>query len=178
MGISSKHSKYSEDDDELKQSPSDSNEEMIKNGNNSNLVQYISKIPTPQPRPKDVEAEETMKRHLEALKPFEPSSHKAVTTKLNKTHNIINKKAEDDICYKSHSTTHLMLSSHSKNGRSKTPEPIKSESNKQLSVNVDDANKLNPNVIIYSHPNKNQKLEYLRGKSMRWKHPFGEASMS
>merc|ERR1712048_87902 len=175
------YSVSSKDDEELKQSPSDSNDSTEKNQNT--LVQ-ISKIPTPQPRPKDVEAEETMKRHLEALKPFEPSSHKAITPKIN----------QQKLAQNTNSNLQSPSRMISKNLRSKTPEPIKqtnANSNKNSSLNHSKSDEqlsndmklsraqlqssMSPKVIVYGHPTKNKKLEYLRGKSMRWKHPFGEA---
>eukprot|EP01083_Nonionella_stella_P095459 268039_1 len=236
--ISSKN--YS-DDEEMKQSPSnsDSNEHTVtsqrtepsKSVTNTNSFKpnllKISSIPSPCPRPVDKEAEEEMKRHLEAIKTFEPSDHKAKAMNYKNGGNPTLLAPTDKS--KSHSSSQLigLNSNNSRFGRSRTPEPDKvtrfkpffrsktinktylSKSdgdpitrhssaspnrnetntppapNPQIVLNSAPLSKTRsasdhsaPNVVIYRHPNysntKGKKWQYLRGKSMQWKDPFGE----
>merc|ERR1719242_2154893 len=135
-----KQSRTHSDNDSNEQTEEQSMTMSTQNGGHHNVVD-LSSIPVPQPKPKYMEAEDAMKRHLERLKAFEPSDHKAVKSPNhskyggNGSNHLLT--AKDRRSDKSSSSSKLnrnqsLLSPTARDrgqiGRSRTPEPDKRRS--------------------------------------------------
>eukprot|EP01084_Bolivina_argentea_P033241 61513_1 len=108
--IPSKDIAYTDDDDDDDEIKKDiTSDDYISEPSKSQTItnpkpqrMAISSIPTPKPKPIDKIAEQAMKRHLEALKPFEPHNN-------NKNNNNNNKNKQKN------KQNEILLSSNDKN---------------------------------------------------------------